>query len=71
MDEESERRLLDIFRHLQGAKYTVIGLGAIADHWQGDSADFQRTLKSLLDKALIEIRGEGYSLTRAGRMAIS
>ena len=71
MDEENERRLLEIFRHLKAGEDTVFGLSAIADHWHGDSVAFRHTLEALLAKGLIEIRNEGYCITPAGRAAIS
>jgi hypothetical protein len=71
MDQGKERRLLAIFRHLQAGENTILGLSAIADHWHGDSASFRATLERLLTKGLIEIRGEGYCITPAGKAAIS
>jgi hypothetical protein len=71
MDQENERRLLAIFRHLQAGENTILGLSAIVDHWQGDSASFRATLEALLVKGFIDIRGEGYCLTPAGQAAIS
>lgn len=71
MIDDKERYLLEIFRHLKAGEGTVLGLSAIADHWHGDSTTFRHTLESLLTKGLVEIRGEGYCITQAGKAAIS
>lgn len=71
MDSENERHLLEILRHLNAGENMVLGLSAIADHWNGDSMSFRRALDGLVANGVIEIRGEGYCLTQAGKAAIS